>query len=41
MSLENRGWRKHRWDVPMGEMLQIFPWERSPSNAPPFYVGRA
>jgi hypothetical protein len=25
MSLENRYRRKHRWDVPMGEVLQTSP----------------
>lgn len=41
MSLENWYGRKHRWDVPMGEVLQTSLWERSPSDAQSSYGGRA
>jgi hypothetical protein len=33
--------RRHRWDVPMGEVLQTSPWERSPSDGKSSYTGRA
>jgi hypothetical protein len=41
MSLENCCRKKHRWDVPMGEVWQTSPWERSPSDGTSSYLGRA
>jgi len=41
MSLGNWCRRKHRWDVPMGEVLQTSPWERSPNDGKSSYTGRA
>jgi hypothetical protein len=41
LSLENWYRKKHRWDVPMGEVLQTSPWERSPSDGESSYTRRA
>lgn len=41
MSLENWCRKRHRWDVPMGEVLQTSPWEWSPSDGTSSYTGRA
>ena len=38
MSLGNWYRRKHRWDVPMGEVLQTSPWEWSPSDGKSSYT---
>jgi hypothetical protein len=40
MGIGNWHMRNHRWDVPMGEVLQTSPWERSPSDGKSSYTGR-
>jgi hypothetical protein len=41
MSFGNWCRKNHRWDVPMGEVLQTSPWERSPNDGKSSYTGRA